>query len=83
MDTDQLRGTGHLFPRKHSGTILAQIERAPFTGGIIPCARLKCALALRTNCAIPAVLCAANSTRDDPPRFFHTLQCASAPDIGK
>ena len=36
MDTDQLRGTGHLFPRKQSGTILAQIERAPFTGGIIP-----------------------------------------------
>jgi hypothetical protein len=62
---DQTRLGGSLFPRKHRGTIFAEIQRTCFTGGLGELSWRKSPLTLLTNCTLPQNLRTTDFTKSN------------------
>jgi hypothetical protein len=70
---DQTRLGGSLFPRKHRGTIFAEIQRTCFTSGLGALSWRKSPMTLLTNCTLPANLRTTDFTKSNDRLRVHVL----------
>jgi hypothetical protein len=73
ISADQTRLGGSLFPRKHRGTIFAEIQRTCFTSGLGALSWRKSPMTLLTNCTLPANLRTTDFTKSNDRLRVHVL----------